>query len=119
MTKKAAPPTAANTVPVQLDRLRHMRLTLRDAFAYQKATATPERPKGISLFFGQIPDAEDEWVLLIHTALVWEDPSLTVERVPDILEVRQLPAIHEALASLLEDFRPARGAGDAGPSGTA
>lgn len=109
----------AKTVPIVLDRARNMRLTLRDALAYRDATVTAERPHGVSLLFGALPEDEEDWLLLLHRTLVWEDADLTVEELPDLIDACQFRAAHEALAELLAAFLPAGGAGTPGPSGTA
>jgi len=92
MTEPIAHPTPTRGVPVQLDRVRHLRYTLgtverlqkevgEDAFA-QAATSTS---------YDQI--AKMLWYGLAH-----EDPTLTPEAVKEMVDLEHIADILEALA---------------------
>jgi hypothetical protein len=84
-------------IPIQLDKERHYRLSMKAAKAFSDKTG-----KSIIRGFRFDDLSDDEWTILIWAGLVDEDPDLTVDRVSimvDIPTFQELcPIITKAIA---------------------
>jgi len=91
----------ARTVDIELDRPRHLRYALG-------AVKMLKREHGINLF-----DLSDEQArepetlsLLLWAGLVWEDASLTVEQIDDMVDVSQLGYVSDKIGEAMSGTKP-------------
>lgn len=117
-------PRLVKTVPIELDRTRHLRLTLADALAFKRATTTEDRPGGISLLRGDLAHvdlSEEEWLELFVACLRHEDPELTVEALAEVMDMGAYRRAMDGFDQLMRDFVPdvPEGAGEDGDPPTA
>ena len=91
-------------VTVQLDKERHLKLTVRGMLGYQTLT-------GNSLFKGFDPQKVDlkEITSLLWACLVWEDKQLTYDDVIDMVEIGDIPDLTKAISHcIVESFPEAK-----------
>ena len=89
------------TRQIQLDKPRTLRLDMRAALDFKKAT-------GFSLMKDDLENLLDEEVSLhlLHACLRREDPALTFERLVDLCDYQRLTTGMELIAELIREFAP-------------
>jgi len=92
-------PQLTPLVPITLDRNRALRLDMRAIFQAERAMcALWNRPVNILTLFGTMEAMTlNDLAVLLHQALLYDDPTLTLEQTQDLMRFDQLPAIMTAL----------------------
>lgn len=92
-------PNLTPPIPIELDRLRHLRFDMRAIFQAERALCTLwGRQINILTLFSDLNSLTlNDLAILLHRGLLYDDPTLTLEQTQDLMTFDQLPAIMTAL----------------------
>jgi len=76
-------------VTIKLDKERHLKFTLGSMIRFKKSTGKDLRDPEVIKTIRESPDIED-LVALYWSCLYWEDKTLTVEQVSDLIDLSNI-----------------------------
>lgn len=115
MSKRNGTRSPVRSIPVMLDKERHLRFTLNAIIAIGERVSElrgQEVTLEKILEGGTVP--LKEFKILLWAALKHEDPGLTEDQVGDIVDVENLPRIQSAMEQAFKEQKP-KGSGASRP----